>query len=249
MDVQEFQKILGEIRDIALKNGRILSGAQVVEFFSGMKLEKAQMLKVLQYLKAQGITIEGLSQQQSEEGKDAEVRERAPLTPEEKAYFAEYKAGLQGCCEDGASAEMLFERLSQGDSSAKAGLTAMYLPVAAEMAVEYHCGEIFLADLIQEANVSLLSALELPEPPVKDDTWLRAEMRRGVMQAIEEQTQRRFEDDCLVARVEKLESAIRELTEDEEDGTGKFSIAELAVILDMDIEEMQDVLRLTGEES
>ena len=46
MDVQEFQKILGEIRDIALKNGRILSGAQVVEFFSGMKLEKAQMLKV-----------------------------------------------------------------------------------------------------------------------------------------------------------------------------------------------------------
>ena len=48
--------------------------------------------------------------------------------------------------------------------------------------------------------------------------------------------------------MEKLESAIRELTEDEEEGESKFTIDELAIILDMDVDEMRDVLRLTGDD-
>lgn len=66
--------------------------------------------------------------------------------------------------------------------------------------------------------------------------------------AIEEQTQRKFEDDYLVAKVEKLEAAVRELTEDEDDENSKFSVEELAIILDMDEEEIRDVLRLTGDD-
>ena len=57
-----------------------------------------------------------------------------------------------------------------------------------------------------------------------------------------------FEDDYLVAKVEKLEAAVRELTEDEEDESSKFSVEELAIILDMDEEEIRDVLRLTGDD-
>lgn len=249
MDVQEFQKKLEEIREAALKNGKSIRGEQVVNFFSGMDLEKTQMLKVLQYLKMQGITIEGLKQQESEEDKGAGVRKQVPLSPEESAYVTEYKAGLQEGGIGEPSVEALFERLSKGDNSAKAELATAYLPAAADLAVEYNCEEIFLGDLIQEANVSLLAALELPEPSVKDDTWLREEIRKGIVLAVEEQTQRKFADDCLVAKVEKLDSAIKELTEDEEDGTSEFSLAELAVILDMDVEEMKDVLRLTGEEN
>ena len=67
----------------------------------------------------------------------------------------------------------------------------------------------------------------------------------GIRHAIEEQTQRKFEDDYLVAKVEKLEAAVRELTEDE---SSKFSVEELAIILDMDEEEIRDVLRLTGDD-
>ena len=59
---------------------------------------------------------------------------------------------------------------------------------------------------------------------------------------------RKFEDDYLVAKVEKLEAAVRELTEDEEDESSKFSAGELAIILDMDEEEIRDVLRLTGDD-
>ena len=82
----------------------------------------------------------------------------------------------------------------------------------------------------------------------KDEKWLLGRIRAGILRAIEEQTQKKFEDDYLVAKVEKLEAAVRELTEDDEDEKSKFSVEELAIILDMDVEEIRDVLRLTGDD-
>ena len=73
------------------------------------------------------------------------------------------------------------------------------------------------------------------------------EVRKGLIKVLEEQTQRKFADDSLVARVEKLESAVRELNDDEDDKNA-FSIDELAIILDMKVDEIRDVLRLTGDD-
>ena len=46
----------------------------------------------------------------------------------------------------------------------------------------------------------------------------------------------------------ELTKGRRELTEDDEDEKSKFSVEELAIILDMDVEEIRDVLRLTGDD-
>ena len=91
-------------------------------------------------------------------------------------------------------------------------------------------------------------ALGEEEPAQKDETWLLGRIRAGIRHAIEEQTQRKFEDDYLVAKVEKLEAAVRELTEDEDEESSKFSVEELAIILDMDEEEIRDLLRRTGDD-
>ena len=69
---------------------------------------------------------------------------------------------------------------------------------------------------------------------------------KGLIDTLEELFD--IEDDYLVAKVEKLESAVRELTEGDDDESAKFSIEELAIILDMDVEEIRDVLRLTGDD-
>lgn len=81
---------------------------------------------------------------------------------------------------------------------------------------------------------------------MKDDTWMRGRIRSGILHAIEEQTQQKFRDDYLVSKVENLESAVKELTDD--DDTTRFTIDELAVILDMNVDEIRDVLRLTGDD-
>lgn len=252
MEVQEFQKKLSEMCAFAAEKGNVLNAGDIRDFFAGMNLDTDQMLKVLQYLKVQGIAIEGMevSQSTKKEDETAEntAKKQIPLTQEEQAYLKEYKASLKGVEFGEAALSEMFACMQEGSQEAKDTLTGYYLRVAADMAVEYNCEEMFLADLIQEGTVGLLSALEMPEPAKKDDAWLCGEIRKALIAAIEEQTQRKFEDDCLVAKVENLEAAIKDLTDDEDGTRSDFSVGELAIILDMDVEEIKDVLRLTGEE-
>ena len=232
MDIQKFQQKLTEVCELGEKNGKVLKPEQIKECFGELDLDKSQLIKILQYLKLKGISIEGAE----------EISAASQTGPEE------YLEGLEEQEQGERSAEELFELLSKGDALAQAELSQKYLHAAAEMAVEMNCEEIFIADLIQEANISLLMALGEEEPEEKDEKWLLGRIRCGIRHAIEEQTQRKFEDDYLVAKVEKLEAAVRELTEDEEDESSKFSVEELAIILDMDEEEIRDVLRLTGDD-
>lgn len=251
MDVIQFQEKLRNICELGKQNGNMLTHEQIREHFASTDLETSQMLKVLQYLKLQGIMIEGdTAPVETEEGGETEPESKGtstPLTSEEEAYLKDYLAEVSNGKE--VSPEMLhtlFENLADGDAIAEAALTSIYLPVAANMAADMNCTEIQLADLIQEANVVLLTALSDPETERKDDAWLRLQLRKGIIAAIEEQTQQKFQDDCLVTKVEKLESAVKDLTDD--DGENRFTIDELAVILDMNVDEIRDILRLTGDD-
>lgn len=249
MDVIEFQNKLESLCAAAKERNNVLRKEQIREHFQDMGLEKSQLLKVLQYLSGKGITIEGVEAAQAA-GSDEEetAEEKIPLTAEEKAYLKEYKDSLSKRIPAKEELEAWFQALAEGEESARGELIQAYLPVAADIAVDLNCSEIYLADLIQEANLGLLAALELDTSLKKDDLWLKKEIRRSVAAAVREQTDRKIQDDCLVAKVQNLETAIRELTEDEEDSESKFSIDELAVILDMDVEEIRDVLRLTGDD-
>ena len=254
MEVAEFQEKLKGICELAQQNEKKLTQQQIREYCSGMELETEQLVKVLQYLKIQGIEIEGAAEvtkqedaAETEENSQEEKKgTREPLTEEEKEYLRDYLEGLSYNGTENKSAEELFQALGEGDALAGAELTQLYLPVAAQMAADMNCKEIHLADLIQEANVVLLTALEEPEPAVKDDTWMRLTLRKGIIAAIEEQLQQKFRDDCLVAKVEKLEAAVKHLTD--EDGETRFTVDELAVILDMQVDEIRDILRLTGDD-
>ena len=251
MDVVQFQEKLRNICELGKQNGNMLTHEQIREHFASTDLETSQMLKVLQYLKLHGIMIEGYTAPvETEEVGETEPESKGtstPLTSEEEAYLKDYLAEVSNGKK--VSQEMLhtlFENLADGDAIAEAALTSIYLPVAANMAADMNCTEIQLADLIQEANVVLLTALSDPETERKDDAWLRLQLRKGIIAAIEEQTQKKFQDDCLVAKVEKLESEVKDLTDD--DGENRFTIDELAVILDMNVDEIRDILRLTGDD-
>ena len=249
MDVREFQEKLKKMQELAKEQGGSLRAEQIREEFSGSDLNSSQLVNVLKYLTGhtgQGILIEGIETET--EGSDAqeEVR-RVPLTQEEEAYLKEYLESLPGE-EDFPESGRLFEELRSGSADAVQSLAACYMRAAARLAVEMNTEDIFIGDLIQEANVSLVQALGAAGEILRSEEWLLEQIREGIRKACKEQSQRKFEDDSLVARVEKLESAVRELSEDEEDGESAFSVGELAVILDMDVEEIRDTLRLTGDD-
>ena len=103
---------------------------------------------------------------------------------------------------------------------------------------------IYIEDLIQEGNMSLLLALgeEIPEDNAVN--WMEKRLLAGMEAWVKEQTEQKYQDECMVEQVRKLEAAIRELSDDEEQ---KFSVEELAAYLDMDEEEIRAVLSLTSE--
>ncbi len=245
MDVREFQEKLKEIQETARSQGGNLKAEQIRETFGNAGLDSSQQAGVLRYLTSQGISIEG-----ADAGKDKEQQEErqaVPLTEEEKAYFREYMDGLPR--EEGEEdREALFAKLAGGSREASQRLAALYMKEAARLAAEMNTEEIFIADMIQEANLALMQALENAGSAQRDEEWLLTEIRKGLEEVCREQKQQKFRDDSLVARVEKLESAVRELSDDEDDARNAFSINELAIILDMDVEEIRDTLRLTGDD-
>ena len=98
-------------------------------------------------------------------------------------------------------------------------------------------------ELLCEHKILLLAlAEEMPEEGKAD--WMEERLLAGMEGWVKEQTEQKYRDESMVEKVRKLEAAIRELSDDEEQ---KFSVEELAAYLDMDEEEIRAVLRLTSE--
>ena len=250
MEIQEFQKKLAELYQNANENGKILKGDQIRSFFDGMDLTREQLLQIFRYFKSQGIHIEGISfldEQESqpvetEEEKEKKAAEKKAmvqedqqraeriqgnqcLTAEDKEYLKNYKQSLKKPSE-------IENRLEQ------------FLPLAADLAAEMFRDGMNLADLIQESNVALLNIFA-GDMQGMSDSDIRERLRKGVKEAANQQDEQKFEDDCLVAKVQNLDNVMKELTDGEE-GEPKFSVEELAIMLDMDIDEMKDIIRLAG---
>ena len=85
---------------------------------------------------------------------------------------------------------------------------------------------------------------EVREEKLEESLW--REVRRLLEEFLEEQTQQKKEDHFLVEKVQNLEEKLKSITED---GNIKYTIEELSAFLDMDTEEMEAILRLTGDET
>lgn len=245
MDVKEFQKKLVSLMALAIENQKRIAWGQVEEFFQEDSLDEDQLQMICQYLKSQGVMVEGIEEGQKEDLQ--ELREQAdPLSGEEEEYYREYMESLIFPEEKAEERDVLWSRASQKDPSAIQRLTELYLPKVAELCKAKHQKNLFIGDMIQEVNIRLLSALGNGECLNESDVF--QVIREGIDTALKNKDQENFQDDCLVAKVRSLESAVKELTEDDEEEGKKFSIEELSIILDMDVEEIRDVLRLTGDD-
>ena len=232
---------LKELLDIAAVSGNRITTEEVGAFFGDSELSEEQMLLVYDYLLTQKISVVGYMKGQ-ELTEKAEKETAAAYTPEEKEYLEEYLETFGNT--EGFDREQLFQELRQG-ADVKEQILKSYQKELVQIAKELHSGEIFFGDLLQEGNMGLLMALERAAEQEEIHTWLVNEIRSTIRLFLEEQNQQKKEDDILVEKVRNLEARVKELTEDED---VKYSVEELAVFLDMDVEEMESVLRLTGDD-
>lgn len=225
------------MKSAAAEQGMCLSAGQLHEVLGRLNLDEAQQTLVVQYLEQKGISVP-----------DALVfpGTLCPPSDEEKEWYAQYLQSLPR-----GNPELLLRHRSLLADSASAQelgnlnqeIVTAFLPRAAQLAFEKNCRQMPLMDLVQEANIALTIAVaDLTVQTIED---LEAAVLRGIVDAVRSQVDQEASDQALIGKVADLEKAVRELN----DGEGEsFTVAELAVILDMEEEEIHRILKLTGDD-
>lgn len=246
MDIVEFQNKLKEVQTLALNNGKKVKAALIEKFFEGDDITQDKLQKVYDFLEIQGIHVEGAEKSQEvlvQEEVTEKTAAEIPLTSAEKEFLEEYLLGFE--TEEELVKEELLRAFLAGSQECTEKLICVYQDEIVKAAKRLNCEDIFFGDLLQEGNMGLLTALERLSGQENPDEWIVREIESTMKLFIEEQTQQKKEDNILVEKVRDLEKKVKELTEDED---VKYSVEELATFLDMDLEEMESVLRLTGDD-
>ena len=140
----------------------------------------------------------------------------------------------------------LFEAMVDGDRQARDELVRIYLPVIAQMAGEYEEENIETEDLLQEGNIALLttlSGMQRQESLAAYRTLLLNGINDSMGGAISSSGEEKNIETATAAKINLLQDAIRELSEDSEQ---PVTIGELSVYLDMPAETIRDLMRLAG---
>ena len=246
MDIIEFQNKLKEVQTLALNNGKKVKAALVEKFFEGDDITQDKLQKVYDFLEIQGIHVDGAEKSPEASVQEEVVQEAAaeiPLTSEEKEFLEEYLLGFE--TEEELLKEELLRAFLAGNQECTEKIIRVYQDEIVKAAKKLNREDIFFGDLLQEGNMGLLTALERLSEQEAPSEWIVREIESTMKLFIEEQAQQKKEDNILVEKVRDLEKKVKELTEDED---VKYSVEELAAFLDMDLEEMESVLRLTGDD-
>lgn len=236
----EFLKKLNELVEVAKAQDNQITIDEVKTYFENMILTEEQLDLVFDYLLAQKVVVKGYIKMA------VAPEEAVTYTEEEEAYLTEYLQDLKAFSKEAdGEKELLFQKIIDGDTSAKNRLTELYLKEVVQIAKELYHPEIFIGDLIQEGNVGLILGLDMISDMATAHDTILNQIRQCMQMLIEEHTEVKNRDNKMVEKVRMLDESIQALTE--ELGR-KVTIDELAVYMGMTEDEIEDILRLTGEE-
>lgn len=235
----KFLESLNGLLKMAKEQGSQISIDEVKCYFESEALTEEQMELVFDYLLSQKVVVKGYVKMDVEDEKEA-------LTEEEQAYLKEYMRDLEAFPSlDDVEKRGLYEKAITGDTLAKQKLIEQYLKEVVEIAKELRAPEVFLGDLIQEGNLGLMLGVEEMKDTETAHDIILQRVRESMQALLKEQEDLSSRDKKMVEKVQMLDDSINALTE--ELGR-KVSIDELALYMGLEIEEIEDILKLTGEE-
>ena len=245
MDMREFQEKLEQLMELAAKQEQNLNNEQILEIFGLNQLSPQQLQSLYEYLRIQEKLIKDAEKLAREQEEQEEEKKPVILEAEDEQCLKEYEEMLrQFPSEKEGEREALLLQAVTDVAGVQERLAQLYLKEILQYARKLWRQGIYIGDLIQEGNMSLLLALAEEMPEEGKAGWMEERLLAGMENWVKEQTEQKYRDESMVEKVRKLEAAIRELSDDEEQ---KFSVEELAAYLDMDEEEIRAVLRLTSE--
>ena len=232
---KKFQEKLSELLSYARNHENKVTMKEVRDFFEDFALDEQKVTFVCEYL-----TMEQVDVADYEPGVVPEETEKEKKKPE---FSEEELRALQQYLDELPETETpseeetaeLYRKAAEGDSLAKNMLVQLWLPKVIETAKEMHTRDFFLMDLVQESVVKAETA----------EQAIDAAVRETISDFMEEHRVQKHKDNTVVNKVNRLKDAIEELSDGDD---MDFSVAELSAYLDMSVEEIEDILRIAGEE-
>lgn len=163
-------------------------------------------------------------------------------TVEQEDFYQMYLDDLEEivpCTE--AERKVLLAKASQGDEGAKKRLVEGHLKLAMELASDYMDGALSPGDVIQEANMALLTAVSEYEG---GDflRMIRECIRRSLEEALEDQRREQTAGEEAAARANVLQEVSRVMAEE----LGReATVEELAERMKMTSDEIRDIMKMT----
>lgn len=233
-----FREMLTELKTAADASGGVISKPEIREILKDMPLEEEHFALIYEYLGQQSIRVADTKEEAQEQPADDPLRSIS-------LYLEELTALNEELPEE---EQLLMRRVMQGEEAARRRLIESYLPLICEMAGGYEGGEVPAEDLIQEGNLGLLTALEeLPglDSPAACRAHIINSINRAMEQAIGSSREKMRLDEGIVSRMNHLNEAVQNLERDLEH---KVSAEELSAYLEMPLEEIRDLLRMSGDQ-
>ena len=235
----EFLEKLNGLLKLAQGQESQITIEEVKAYFSEDALTEEQIELVFEYLMAQKVVVKGYMKMTPEKRENE-------YTEEEKLYLKEYKHDLKAIrSASQEKVQQLYRQVMDGKENVKNRLVEVYLKEVVTIAEQLHQPEVFIGDLIQEGNLGLVLGVEKITDPMKAHEMIVMQIRQSIQLLLEEQSELSSRDKKMVEKVQALDESIQALTE--ELGR-KVTIDELAIYMGAEIEEIEDILKLTGEE-
>lgn len=262
-DQNVFMKQMLELVDLARANGSRITKREVAEFCGDLELTSAQLTLVHDFLDEHGIKVEGhrrnkaagaegsanMSEQEGQDGFSArDGKGDGPATVDSK-YLSHYRRELRELREySPEEREELYGRLISGDQSVMQEVIESHLKRVVTLAGKYKNRGVPLEDLIQEANLTLITTVDLI---CGDDsvTDVRKEIDQSIKKRLIELADSHMAEKgmehTIVARTNLIHEATKVLAEE----WGRLAtIAELAEYTKMTEDEIRMYVDLSLEE-
>lgn len=222
----QFREKLSGILELGNEKQKILKKEEVEEYFAEDCLSEEQMELVYDYLLSQKIAVTGYVKRGGTVREAGMEEEQAlNLTEEDRQY-------LEGYIEEISMLQ------PQNEKEEK---LQYYFPEVVKIAEELYSEEYLIEDLIQEGNVGLMLAIETD----MSETAVLENVRQSIQMFIGEHEETKSRDRKMIEKVTYLDECVKNLTEELK---RKPTLDELASYMELTEDEVNDILRLTGED-
>jgi len=241
-----FLQMVEELANMGKEKNNYLSKAEVENYLSEHGSSVDYLEAISDFLFSKQVLVEGYVPK-----KETQPIQKRELTVEEEAFKNDYEEELSVLPKASKEEILALCEQSLNDESAAMDLTTALLPHAYEIAMEYAGGKVLLGDLVQESSLVVVMATgELYQSDA-----LKGKTGREILQSIEEkihlalqalmaeEKDSNLEARKVVAKLNQLVEAVEALKEQQ----AEYTIEDLAEFLAMEVEEIENLLRIAGE--